>query len=533
MTATFEIKSSRLYPITTIQTTCPKFDLKKRLSVSQQHNAKKGYRFFFFISIPALLPIRQYQIIQYNSPFLKLLQKPKRNKKKMKELKLNGLFTIEVENLFKCCFENVEFEERFLTIQLENVPLGDDVLAYRRPSQHVTVTQWIFDPNQRIPGNAEKEKGVHTRMKFYKIRDPSGSSQGKGEVDIKSLIQVTETQKKNHKHMAFTFFFLVLFLCRVNQNKTKSNQTRIKPNKKKLNLNVFKYWMTKINAKQKHEIQVNSLVLPQSSLTVEPVFRIEVNWTLSERGVESLQTVVDIHVKVECSKKSWGMESIVERVLLEQAKQTYQNWLDFATLWVPFQLQKANAISPGVGPQPVKEQECFTSNVGRSKHSNVLGLHTELKKRTTTAVDGKHKDVEQIANPNVSLDVFEKEEEKEKEKESVNSTRHNLTSSVETLSARLISSLLQPNHKKGLNASKKFSLLLTCQRCFMRLCPSFTASGYQYALTRVKHSRNPKSISEEHQMFEHLLCCFTLFVFIVVIFFAVISKLNWNVHTHI
>ena len=185
----------------------------------------------------------------------------------MREHELSRLYRkIMVFKLFELCFLNHRFEESFLCLRLS---------GSKSESVHVTVTEWIFDENQQC----------HTRMKFYKMNIENNTD----------LTQVTETQN-----------YEIDYHQKSNAKNNNNNNNN------------------KISA-----IHVNSLVLPQTSLTMEPVFRIETNHVLFEMPTAP-NVEIRIKIKVECLKKSrWGVQSMIERVLMKQAIQMYSEWLQF------------------------------------------------------------------------------------------------------------------------------------------------------------------------------------------------------------
>ena len=90
-------------------------------------------------------------------------------------------------------------------------------------------------------------------------------------------------------------------------------------------------------------IYSHSLVLPQSSISKEPIFRIQVFMKLY--SIHSNVTKMEIQLKVQCSVKAWGVSSFVEKFLMNQAQNTYTHWLQF----VDQELQKKQSnIAPDI-----------------------------------------------------------------------------------------------------------------------------------------------------------------------------------------
>ncbi|ETO08086.1 hypothetical protein RFI_29300 [Reticulomyxa filosa] len=437
----------------------------------------------------------------------------------MKEFELTCDFAIGLDNFFTFCFLSTEFEEQFLTFQLENVPL-DEVLSRRPSSQHVTVTQWIYDANQPIPiseAGKNKAKGVHTRMKFYKIRDPTQETTKTS--DMNSLTQVTETQvsiyltKKKKK------------LKRREDEQMKSFSGSSIGNNGGKN---SKCKTIKDELKSDTVICVHSLVLPQSSLTLEPVFRIEATWTLfveDKKGMKrdggngppskggaafigshnkpGSQTTVKLNIKVECMKKSWGMESIVEKILMDQARHMYQGWLNFATHWILSRTKTGGTEYHLHDSFVLKEDESF---VVVEKTTNV-NVSSGLNKRTTTTVLHSQNTVVTSANTTVLLGTNmdgNQEQTAAGQTEDVNSNRNNTlpdirvdtalinssditTSTVDTLSSLLISTTLGNDSRstRGLN-KPRVSLFMKCQRFKME-------HGHAHLIHRIFKKKKKKT----------------------------------------
>ena len=218
-----------------------------------------------------------------------------------------------ISTLFQTCFLSSDFEAEFIDRELQNALRSTPSLSWPRTTRP-TITEWMFDANQVIPSSSTK--GLWTRMKFYKIKESQSESQVK-------LTSVTETQKywiydlKQHRH------------C------TASDAA--------------------LRISDGHRIESHCLVLPQSSISKEPIFRIEV--FLKMLPMASRRTKLEVSLKVECSVRAWGVSSWIEGFLSDSARRTYSNWLDYAGHRVAESMQSALTLSAGpMAAEPVADR---------------------------------------------------------------------------------------------------------------------------------------------------------------------------------
>jgi len=77
------------------------------------------------------------------------------------------------------------------------------------------------------------------------------------------------------------------------------------------------------------ELQVKKFVVPQNS-QVGAVFRISMIWKVTPPDAASMYSRVHIDGQVECTQKIWGVQGMVEQLLLDKAKENNQTWIQYA-----------------------------------------------------------------------------------------------------------------------------------------------------------------------------------------------------------
>ena len=102
--------------------------------------------------------------------------------------------------------------------------------------------------------------------------------------------------------------------------------------------------MTK-NNKNNFEFYVYSLVLPQSSLTNQPIFQIEAIWRIYSNKLinnENAKTKINLRIQVKCQISKWGVTSLIESFLMKQASNTYKNWIKFSKMKINLFIKNKN-----------------------------------------------------------------------------------------------------------------------------------------------------------------------------------------------
>ena len=275
----------------------------------------------------------------------------------MKYLDLKQDYPVSLQDFFEQCFLSQEFEEEFLTKGIESHNEKNCQILHK-----ATVTDWIFDPNQEIPDLSlfpkhGQMKGIDTRMKFYKIRETDDGKTSK-------FAPVTENQK--------------FFIFDKRKKAYYSNKDGLKQfysnsrTKKKSNGTTF---------------YVYSLVLPQSSLSKEPIFKIEAIWHINSNCLTSIgtsnnsncKTNVELRIQVCCTKNAgiWGVNSMIESFLMKQASSTYKNWIKFSQEKILkfVKNRKANEIIASQEQKTLK-----TIIIGGSIDSNIKKDKTSIDK---------------------------------------------------------------------------------------------------------------------------------------------------------
>eukprot|EP01083_Nonionella_stella_P121047 363461_1 len=197
-----------------------------------------------------------------------------------------------LSTVFNTCFLSNEFEEEFLDRELQKELTNTPSITKPRTTRP-TITDWIYDAHQTIPNASSSRslsfKGLFSRMKFYKIKESHDEHQI-------NLTPVTENQK--------------YWIYNKSENKYCCDSNSDIDDLDSI-------------------IWCHSLVLPQSSISKEPIFRIEVSMKIC--GLNPHKTRIDIKLSVECSVRAWGVSSFVEKFLINSVQNTYNNWLEFAT----------------------------------------------------------------------------------------------------------------------------------------------------------------------------------------------------------
>lgn len=141
-------------------------------------------------------------------------------------------------------------------------------------------------------------------------------------------------------------------------------------------------------------IYSHSLVLPQSSISKEPIFRIQVTMKLYSMTPKTVR--IDIKLRVECSVRAWGVSSFVEKFLISQAQNTYTNWLEFTNEHITKinKINKMNTTSTTTG----------TTNTSSMNHLSVNGSGTNNTLEMTSN-DGDIIDMEEDLEEELEEDV--------------------------------------------------------------------------------------------------------------------------------
>jgi len=342
--------------------------------------------------------------------------------------------------LFKTCFLSTGFEEEFLDRELQNELRSTPSLTAPRTTRP-TITDWIFDSNQVIPSSSTHSKGLWTRMKFYKMKESQDESQVK-------LTSVTETQK-------YWIYDIV----------------------------EHRYWTERdhdgaLRMDDRHRIESQCLVLPQSSISAEPIFRIEVFMKMVPITLH--RTKMEVTLKVECSVRAWGVSSWIERFLCDSAHKTYSNWLEYAAQRVDQQSIMPSSPSPQhqFNALGATNLDTFTptieSTVDRDHDHNESGkgIETETKANSMKSTMSEKMSYGEMPSPPVRI--------ARNGINGMNGAHHSdhrvHIVEMEGLQKRSSDECPEVHESRGIFKKEKVSCTLRMCRCVMRLCPSWFLS---------------------------------------------------------
>eukprot|EP01104_Vermistella_antarctica_P000895 TRINITY_DN10984_c0_g1_i1.p1 TRINITY_DN10984_c0_g1~~TRINITY_DN10984_c0_g1_i1.p1 ORF type:complete len:299 (+),score=62.33 TRINITY_DN10984_c0_g1_i1:319-1215(+) len=124
---------------------------------------------------------------------------------------------------------------------------------------------------------------------------------------------------------------------------------------------------------------IEARLTPESSMGT--IFRIETDWTVTGDGPDRCN--LQIHGEVECTKRMWGVQNVVESMLVAQTAKTYEDWVTLSLTRARDPSLSAKATSSSTSLSPSSPS---TSSSSASSDQSTNGAdNTKLRLRTQVA----------------------------------------------------------------------------------------------------------------------------------------------------
>jgi len=163
-------------------------------------------------------------------------------------------------------------------------------------------------------------------------------------------------------------------------------------NEGKAELESTKCLETQTTTRTTEEIEVKCSIVPQNPMG-SAIFRIDAKWKIKSTGRDNCN--VSVLTEVECTKKIWGVTSVVENLLEKQAKASQMKWFELANrriLEYEDELKRARnspSSSPIMEPQasPSYQQRRKTPQFEKTSSSDLMRFRLSTFKRVVNGTE--------------------------------------------------------------------------------------------------------------------------------------------------
>lgn len=211
---------------------------------------------------------------------------------------------------------------------------------------------------------------------------------------------------------------------------------------------------------------MNSLILPQSSVSVEPIFNINIKWKIY--SIHEIDVRIEISITVECRIQKWGLTSIIEQFLMKQIRATYDKWLDFVHFGIQKYIEKQEIIE---NENIVNENNAQMMNNFDINECQIIQRHLHSNKNSEISVIGNNCHSNDSSLSNTGMLSLK------------NSPSLNVSTVINIgRNDHLLNVGITDDDKCGSNISRglrkpNVSLFMKLIRIRQRICPSFFVHG--------------------------------------------------------